>query len=192
MASTQVFIKKVGPVGGSGGVMKDMNINGINRIVKISVRHGSVIDGLIVRFLHDNGEESTEVWGGDGGQLAEFNLKDSEYITSVKGHYSNFYGKTLLTSLEFETNMRCFGPYGSEGKIPFELPAISGQIIGFYGLSGSYLDALGVYVKTKEKGLEDANKELLLSREYKSNITSHVLIGVACLGIALIVFKIIK
>jgi hypothetical protein len=70
-ASTQAVIKKVGPVGGSGGVVKDMNINGINRIVEISVRHSSVIHALIVRFIQDTGEESTEVWGGRGGNLAE-------------------------------------------------------------------------------------------------------------------------
>jgi hypothetical protein len=58
---------------------------------------------------------------------------------------------TVLRSLKFETNMRCFGPYGPEEKIPFELPAISGQIIGFYGCSGFYLDALGVYVKVCNK-----------------------------------------
>ena len=70
-ASTQIVIKKVGPVGGTGGVVKDMNINGVNRIVKISVHYGSVIDCLTVRFLHDNGEESTEVWGLKGGNLEE-------------------------------------------------------------------------------------------------------------------------
>ena len=74
-ASTQVVIKKVGPVGGSGGVVKDMNIKGINRIVKISVRHGSVIHGLIVCFLHDNGEESTEVWGIPGRPQTEVRTK---------------------------------------------------------------------------------------------------------------------
>ena len=52
--------------------MKDMNINGINRIVKISVQYrDAIIDCLTVRFLHDTGEQSTEVWGGRGGNLAE-------------------------------------------------------------------------------------------------------------------------
>lgn len=43
--------------------------------------------------------------------------------------------------------MGSFGPYGKEEGIPFELPAISGEIIGFHGRSGSLLDALGIYVK---------------------------------------------
>ncbi|XP_078158831.1 horcolin-like [Carex rostrata] len=165
MASTQVVIKKVGPVGGTGGVVKDMNISGVNRIIKISVHYGSVIDCLTVRFLHDNGEESTEVWGLKGGDLVEFNLEDSEYITSVKGHYgASTRGIIVLRSLKFETNMRSFGPYGTGGELPFELPAISGQIIGFHGRSGWYLDALGVYVKDTEesikKELEDCKQNL--------------------------------
>ena len=51
--------------------MKDMNINGISRIVKISVRHGSAIDAFTVSFLRDGREESTELWGGQGGNLTE-------------------------------------------------------------------------------------------------------------------------
>lgn len=70
-ASPQVITKKVGPVGGGGGAAKDMNINGISRIVKISIRHGSAIDALTVRFLRDGREESTALWGGNGGNLTE-------------------------------------------------------------------------------------------------------------------------
>jgi hypothetical protein len=147
MASTQVLTKKVGPCGGGGGAVKDMNINGISRIVKISVRHASAIDALTVRFLRDGREESTELWGGQGGNLTEFNLQASEYITSVKGYVSTFNGVFVLRSLKFETNLGSFGPYGQEQGVPFELPAITGQIIGFHARSGTYLDALGVYVK---------------------------------------------
>ncbi|XP_078176384.1 protein GOS9-like [Carex rostrata] len=124
-----------------------MNINGISRIVKISIRHGSAIDALTVRYLRDGREESTALWGGNGGNLTEFNLQASEYITSVKGHISTFNGVFVLRSLKFETNSGSYGPYGKEEGIPFELPAITGQIIGFHARSGVYLDALGVYVK---------------------------------------------
>lgn len=70
-ASTQVVIKKVGPCGGSGGAAKDMNVDGITRIVKISIRHGDAIDALIVHFLRNGSEQSTELWGSRGGRLAE-------------------------------------------------------------------------------------------------------------------------
>lgn len=56
--------------------------------------------------------------------------------------------------------MRSFGPYGTGGEFPFELSAFSGQIIGFYGRSGWYLDALGVYVKVCNKIIIIDNKHL--------------------------------
>ncbi|KAJ4773120.1 Carbonic anhydrase [Rhynchospora pubera] len=137
----------MGPCGGLGGAPKDMDINGISRIVKISVHHGDVIDAVTVRFVRNGREESTEKWGGQGGILTEFNLQSTEYITSIKGHYGDYYGVFVVKSLKFETNLGTFGPYGKEGGISFELPAINGQIIGFHGRSGQFLDSLGVYVK---------------------------------------------
>lgn len=79
--------------------------------------------------------------------VLQFKLRPDEYITSVKGHTGKFNGMTVLRSLKFETNLETFGPYGKEDGMPFELPATNGQIIGFHGRSGQFLDALGVYVK---------------------------------------------
>lgn len=53
----------------------------------------------------------------------------------------------VVRSLKFETNLGSYGPYGKEEGIPFELPAITGQIIGFHARSGQLVDAIGVYVK---------------------------------------------
>ncbi|KAJ3688538.1 hypothetical protein LUZ61_017702 [Rhynchospora tenuis] len=145
MASSQVV--KLGPCGGGGGSEKNMDSNGITRIVKISIRHGAAIDGFAVRFLRNDREESTEQWGGQGGNLTEFNLQANEFITAVKGYYGTFNGMFVVKSLKFVTNLGTFGPYGKEEGIPFELPAINGQIIGFHGRSGQLLDSIGVYVK---------------------------------------------
>ncbi|XP_078150585.1 uncharacterized protein LOC144545884 [Carex rostrata] len=141
-----IVSKKVGPCGGAGGSAKDMDITGTTRIVKVGVRHGWAIDALTVRFLRNGCEESTGRWGGQGGTLTEFTLQPSEYITSVKGHMGPFEGFFVVRSLEFETNLGAYGPFGRKGRIPFELSAINGKIIGFHGRSESLLDALGVYV----------------------------------------------
>lgn len=53
----------------------------------------------------------------------------------------------MVRSLKFETNLASFGPYGTEEGVPFQLPAISGEIIGFHGCSHGALDSLGVYVQ---------------------------------------------
>ncbi|KAJ4773121.1 Mannose-binding lectin superfamily protein [Rhynchospora pubera] len=145
MASTQVV--KLGPCGGGGGSEKNMDSSSITRIVKISVRHGVAIDNFAVRFVRNGREESTEQWGGQGGNLTEFNLQSTEFITAVKGYYGNFNGNFVVRSLKFVTNLGTFGPYGQEEGVPFELPAINGQIIGFHGRSGQLLDSIGVYVK---------------------------------------------
>jgi Jacalin-like lectin domain len=79
--------------------------------------------------------------------VLQFNLQANEYITSLKGHFGNFEGMFVVRSLKFETNLGSFGPYGREEGIPFELHAITGQIIGFHARTGRLLDAIGVYVK---------------------------------------------
>lgn len=70
-ASTQIITKKLRPCGGKGGDAKDMNIDGITRIVKIRIRHSGAIDALTISFLRNGVEESTDLWGGQDGTLAE-------------------------------------------------------------------------------------------------------------------------
>ncbi|KAJ3696681.1 hypothetical protein LUZ61_000386 [Rhynchospora tenuis] len=123
-----------------------MDCNGIDRIVKISIRHAGVIDALTVHFLRNGFEESSQQWGGQGGRLTEFHLQPTEYITSIKGYVGFYDDVFVVRSLKFETNLGSFGPYGTEEGAPFELPII-GQIVGFHGRAAGFLDSLGVYVK---------------------------------------------
>ncbi|XP_078153556.1 carbonic anhydrase 2-like [Carex rostrata] len=58
----------------------------------------------------------------------------------------SFFGYFVVRSLKFETNFGSYGPYGKEEGTPFELPAINGKVIGFYGRCATWLDTLGVYV----------------------------------------------
>jgi hypothetical protein len=63
---------KLGPFGGAGGEIKDMDPSDISRIVKIGIRHGGAIDGFFVRYVRNGGqEESTDLWGAEGGDLTE-------------------------------------------------------------------------------------------------------------------------
>ena len=43
--------------------------------------------------------------------------------------------------------MEVYGPYGSEQGTPFSVPMENGEIVGFHGFEGSYVIAIGVYVK---------------------------------------------
>ncbi|KAF3327745.1 Ras-related protein RABA5c [Carex littledalei] len=139
--------KKVGPCGGSGGDLRDMVLTGITSIVKVGIHHCDTVDALIVHFVRDGIEECTGLWGGWGGQLTEIYLEPNEYIISVSGHLGYFKHIYLVRSLTLVTNLNTYGPFGQEDGIPFELPGIDGEIIGFHGRSGTYLDAIGIYVK---------------------------------------------
>lgn len=61
----------MGPYGGDGGQIREMNTVGITRIVKLGIRHGGAIDGFIVYFERNGSEESTGLWGSEGGELTE-------------------------------------------------------------------------------------------------------------------------
>ncbi|KAJ4786460.1 jacalin lectin family protein [Rhynchospora pubera] len=148
-SASNAALKKVGPYGGDGGEIRDMDPSGITRIVKIGIRHGGAIDALIVHFERNGHEESTDLWGTDGGELTEISFEEQEYIMAVKGHVGTYRHNNYksLRSLVLETNLRSYGPYGVEEGQSFELSAEGGEIIGFHGRSGQLLLAIGVYVK---------------------------------------------
>lgn len=52
----------------------------------------------------------------------------------------------MIRSLTFRSNKRTFGPYGVQEGTPFSLPIEGGQIVGFKGRSGWYLDSLGFHL----------------------------------------------
>ncbi|KAJ1702778.1 hypothetical protein LUZ63_002557 [Rhynchospora breviuscula] len=145
-------VKKFGPYGGKVGMVKDMNHNGVNRIVKINIRSGAGICCLTVNYLRNGREESTGPWGGNGGSPNEFTLQPNEQIKAVSGHYGPWKDNRsrewiIVRSLKFKTNMRTWGPFGQEVGVPFKFSMKNGQIIGFHAISGSYVEAIGVYVK---------------------------------------------
>ncbi|KAI6688391.1 hypothetical protein NL676_025219 [Syzygium grande] len=63
-----------------------------------------------------------------------------EYLTSISGVRLGG-----IRSLTFQTNKRTIGPIGKEWGKHFSTPAIGGKIVGFYGMSGEQLEAMGAY-----------------------------------------------
>jgi hypothetical protein len=52
-----------------------------------------------------------------------------------------------VRSLTFVTNAGKHGPFGDPAQTPFSVPVHDGgRVVGFFGRSGSLLDAVGVYV----------------------------------------------
>ena len=132
-----------GLVGGSGGSRFDdggpETVNG--RITDVLIHSGQYIDSIQVSegnpaVLHPR-------HGGNGGYPNNLILAGDEYITEVSGKYGKF-----IDSLTIQTNKGQIGHWGGDGgKYDFDFAAPPGYaIVGFYGRSGQFLDAIGVIV----------------------------------------------
>ncbi|TVU04962.1 hypothetical protein EJB05_48107, partial [Eragrostis curvula] len=143
-------VVRMGPCGGGGGNGRDVDMRGVDRVVKVAVRHGHTVDAVSVLYDRSGREEWTDLWGGPGGGLTEICLRSDEYFTGVEGHCGEFEGNYVVRSLTFLTNLRAYGPYGAQDGVPFALPAAGGRILGFHARSGRHLDAIGTYVKVEE------------------------------------------
>ncbi|KAK8946502.1 hypothetical protein KSP39_PZI006432 [Platanthera zijinensis] len=70
----------------------------------------------------------------------------------------------VISSLTFLTNQTEYGPYGSKEGTFFSFKTSNGEITGFHGTSGIYLNSIGCYVKppgssmpaVKEKKVKDS------------------------------------
>ncbi|KAM0865442.1 hypothetical protein ACQ4PT_043271 [Festuca glaucescens] len=143
-------VVKMGPCGGDGSDVWEMDLRGVDRIIKVAVWNRAVkVDVLSVMYERD-GLENTDKWGyaGHESELSEICLESDEYLTGVKGHVGKYYDTVVVRSLTFVSNRHTYGPFGyTQGK-PFELlAAAGGRIVGFHGRSREYLVALGTYVK---------------------------------------------
>lgn len=78
----------------------------------------------------------------------QFQLGPSEFLTGVSGSIGLHNKQThAITSLKFVSNLRSYGPFGKGGGTLFHSPMQSvGCIVGFFGRSDRYLNAIGVYM----------------------------------------------
>jgi hypothetical protein len=81
----------------------------------------------------------------------QINLDPSEFVKEVSGTYGPFSDlpkNNVITSLTLVTNLYSYGPFGQPSGTPFHTRVDkTGSIVGFFGRSGAYLDAIGVYVR---------------------------------------------
>ncbi|KAL7152423.1 hypothetical protein ABFS83_04G096200 [Erythranthe nasuta] len=138
----------VGPWGGNGGTnWDDGSYNGVR---EITVMYGRCIDSIRIVYDKNDKPVSGDKHGGAGGtKTAEIKLQfPDEILTTVTGYYSPvvYGGSPVIRSLTFKTNRRTFGPFGVEEGTPFSLPMEGGQIVGFKGRGGWYLDAIGFHI----------------------------------------------
>ncbi|XP_072956341.1 protein GOS9-like [Typha angustifolia] len=139
-------VVKVGKFGGNGGGAFDMGA--ATRLTDIKIRHGAAIDAIQIKYEVDGKIKWSPQYGGNGGVLAEIDLKDGEFLTSISGYYGSFGNIIVVRSLSFGTNLNStYGPYGVQQGTPFSIPLQAGKIVGFFGRSGALVDAIGVYLR---------------------------------------------
>ncbi|XP_059642170.1 jacalin-related lectin 19 [Cornus florida] len=142
----------VGPWGGNGGTnWDDGSYNGVREITLV---YGRCIDSIRVGYDKNGKPVLADKHGGVGGnQTAEIKLQyPEEFLTSVSGHYCPLVhgGGPVIRSLTFKSNRRTFGPFGAEEGTPFSFSMDGGKIVGFKGISGWYLDAIGFHLSSSQ------------------------------------------
>jgi len=122
----------------------------IERIVKIVVHSGEIIDGLEITYLKKNGQLETVSHGGKGGSATPVELQANELIVGVAGRYQNpastFYGPQVVAQISFTIadtssnvavpSVRIAGPFGQPSNSNLHSYAVNGSIIAIGTYSG--------------------------------------------------------
>ncbi|CAL4988105.1 unnamed protein product [Urochloa decumbens] len=148
----EVVLQRRGPWGGDGGNTRDITV-APKSLKSVKVCSAVVVDALSFCYIDRNGREhSTPLWGGVGGSIRTINLGPSEFVKEVSGTYGPFSPlPNVITSLTLVTNLCSYGPFGQPTGTPFHTRVDrTGTIVGFFGRSGMYLNAIGVYVRPFE------------------------------------------
>ncbi|CAN6339986.1 unnamed protein product [Urochloa humidicola] len=120
------------------------------------IHAGEFLDSIGFSYVDEAGKRRIAgPFGGNGGQLATIQFAPREWVTKLSGtiviRSASAGGKPVVASLEIETNITKYGPYGTVHQdYPFSFPLPKDMIIaGFFGRCGSIVDAIGVYIAYK-------------------------------------------
>lgn len=100
----------------------------------------------------------------------QYNLNyPEEIVTKVSGHTGRGFGISwpVITSLTFHTNQRKLPSYGQAEGTPFETEE-GGKIVGVFGLSGTRLDSIGVYMLKPRTSKHEVSESDSESKKIKS------------------------
>ena len=134
--------------GGSGGSFFQDPCD--SDMAAIIIKSGGIVDSIQTVYSSNNKDGPIPTrHGGTGGTKHVVALGENDYIIAVVGSYGRtIWCKNCISELGFVTmneksgmqNMH--GPYGlKRGR----LLVFVGEIAGFFGRAGQYLDAIGCY-----------------------------------------------
>ncbi|XP_047087573.1 uncharacterized protein LOC124699293 [Lolium rigidum] len=152
-------IPDIGPWGKTSGEFLDVPAIP-QRLESVTIRHSPHIVSLAFSFTDQAGEKHTVgPWGGQGlppnvYSKETIELGPSEFVKEIRGTVLpagplavQYTIAAVIASLEIDTNIRTYGPFGLRNAHPFSVPVHgNNSIIGFFARAGKYVEALGVYV----------------------------------------------
>ena len=78
---------------------------------------------------------------------SQIQLSDSEFVKEISGTFDLYEGHNIINSIKLVTNVKTYGPFGQETGTSFSVPVQGNSgVASFFGRSGKFLDAIGVYV----------------------------------------------
>ncbi|KAE8789071.1 Disease resistance protein RPM1 [Hordeum vulgare] len=142
-------LARIGPCGEGGGRACDIKAVP-QRLESVTIYSGSLVESFAFSYRdHDGQHHIAGPWGSHPGKNNNdvIHLEPSEFLKEVSGTVGSYGALTnVITSLTLVTSACTYGPFGKGDGIPFSMAAASNSsIVGFFGRSGWYLDAIGVY-----------------------------------------------
>ncbi|KAG8377792.1 hypothetical protein BUALT_Bualt08G0070500 [Buddleja alternifolia] len=155
MKNTFVLLRDPGPWGGEDGRVFD---DGVFRKVKEIHVHlcgtGDAISGVQFKYLKKKGDEFwSHVHGARGEDIVkkiDIDCEGGEFVAGIEGFYGKIEmsgGVDVIRSLTFHTSKGKYGPLGCEIGKYFTSIVCDGKVVGFFGKSSAYLNAIGVHTE---------------------------------------------
>ncbi|CAM0958786.1 unnamed protein product [Alopecurus aequalis] len=146
---------KSGQWGGSGGGAHDINEKP-RRLTSLTVSYEGLIDAFSFSYIDQEGKKRSVGPWGEGyhwDTTSTIRFSPSEFVEEVSGAYGVHNGNIIVKFLTFISNIGMYGPFGTPdhpgpgvAATHFRFVAEKGSsIVGFYGRSGRYIDAIGFY-----------------------------------------------
>jgi hypothetical protein len=130
--------------GSSEGATKSMSIfmkdGKFKQAVRISVHHGSFLDGFIIHW----NDGSKDTVGKTGGGRSDFDVIPGEKIQGIVLRCGAW-----IDGLQFKFSSGRLSPwYGGQGGSPVLVEAPQGyEMVGFYSTANSWMDQIGIYYR---------------------------------------------
>ncbi|KAG5543204.1 hypothetical protein RHGRI_016078 [Rhododendron griersonianum] len=157
-SSMNLFVQRdPGPWGAQRGRHWDDGVFlGIKRVLLGTGDEGmtgrKVVKGIKFEYEQRDGKSFMSPWHGNAycSHLIELDSAAGEVIVAIEGFYGPVKGSEgfeVITSMTIYTDRRKYGPFGEEETgTHFSSAPSGGKAIGFFGRSGTYLNAIGVHM----------------------------------------------